>query len=181
MIWIKNIKLSKSAKKDKLSLILRSNYKRSVQFTNCPTWNKIFSLNGLELSHLRILIHQNHQISFHHSTLLFIDERLFVQYFLSFAWYFQKEDYLIFEFIDDLSSMMSFTLQEIKTLYQRTFAVPSYIIQISWHTWINKVIKSASILKFSLNNCNISFDLSVINENWEKMETLKTVIFHIFN
>ena len=110
------------------------------------------------MSHLRILIHQNHQISFHHSTLLFIDERLFVQYFLSFAWYFQKEDYLIFEFIDDLSSMMSFTLQEIKTLYQRTFAVPSYIIQISWHTWINKVIKSASILKFSLNNCNVDFE-----------------------
>ena len=104
MIWMKNIKLSKSANKDKLSLILRSNYKRSVQFTNCPTWNKIFTLNGLELSHLRILVHQNHQISFHHSTLLFIDERLFVQYFLSFAWYFQKEDYLIFEFIDDLSS-----------------------------------------------------------------------------
>ena len=72
-----------NVKKDKLSLILRSNYKRSVQFTNCPTWNVIFTWNWLELSHLRILLHKNHQISFHHSTLLFIDEWLFVQYFIS--------------------------------------------------------------------------------------------------
>ena len=73
----------KMCKKDKLSLTLRSNYKRSVQFTNCPTWKIIFTWNWLELSHLRILLHKNHQISFHHSTLLFIDERLFVQYFIS--------------------------------------------------------------------------------------------------